>query len=147
VPRRPCVIDGMTFPTQRAAAEALGISYQAVSLRLKMAERRGPDWKPKPPGRAKPVTVHGVAFPTMKAASEALGIPYGVIQHWARVGRWPNRKVRENRRKHPPPPREPVIIDGVAYLSIKDAADKLGVRYGVLYRRLKRPRRTKQSRE
>jgi len=137
VPRRPCVIDGVTYPNQRTAAEALGLSPQALSLRLKMAERRGPDWKPKPRGAAKPVTIHGIAFPTMKAASEGLGIPYRVIQHWARVGRWPNRKVPEqrggsDRKPRPPGNAQPVTIHGVAFPTMKAASKALGMRYGAI---------------
>jgi hypothetical protein len=101
-----------------------------------MAERRGPDWKPKPRGRAKPVTVHGVAFPTMKAASEALGIPYKVILHWARVGRWPNRRVparrSPDRKRRPPGNAKPVSIDGVAFASMKAASEGLGIPYGMI---------------
>ena len=132
MPRRPCVIDGVTYPNQKTAAEALGITRQAVSLRLRMAERRGPDWKPKPRGKAKPVTIHGVAFPTMKAASDALGIPYKMIVHWALVGRWKIPERRPNRKGRPPGNAKPVTIDGVVFPTMKAASKALGMSYGAI---------------
>ena len=64
-------IDGVTYPSQTAAAEALGVHVSAITK----AKRRGTIARiGRGPYRAKPITVDGVSYPSMSAAYRETGI-------------------------------------------------------------------------
>lgn len=82
-------IRGVTYPSQKAAAEASGVSVQAVSS----ARQRGtldrvglgPLRAGCPPVFQKPITVQGHTFPSRTAAAEALGIPRSYLSSYVAV--------------------------------------------------------------
>ena len=83
----PVVIRGQHYPSQRAAAAALGVTQSAVS---RMLTNRGhlegcglrKYGAPGNQNNARPLTVGPMTFPSRKKAAEALGITRNQISRW-----------------------------------------------------------------
>lgn len=78
---KPFRLNGVDYPSQRAAAASVGCSGDALRHHL----RRGTLHKlgtGRKPGEPMPVRIRGVDYPSAKAAAAALGVTPGAI-HWA----------------------------------------------------------------
>ena len=86
---KPVTIRGVTYRSQTAAAEALGLSKQAITDAIKRGNPdsagTGPRNKGKGPAYLKPLTLGGVDYPSRKAAAEALGVESTQISNYLRV--------------------------------------------------------------
>ena len=71
---KPCVWEGVSYPSQRAAAKALGINHKTISKWLKKGT-------PRVKGRRVPVEWEGVTYPSVAAAARALGLPINTLVH------------------------------------------------------------------
>jgi len=78
----PCLIHGVLYPSQRAAAKALGVSDTRVAIALNRgrADQIGV-------GLTRPCVIGGVEYPSRKAAAEALNVTIGRVCQAIREGR------------------------------------------------------------
>lgn len=82
----PITVRGVLYPSQKAAAAALGVSTATVNAAFKngtldfvgMGPRRGD-------GNNRPVRVNGTLHESTRAAAIATGIPYAEFSAWVRV--------------------------------------------------------------
>ena len=90
----PCTKGRKVFPSQRAAARALGISKITVAYHLNthgnldragLGQRR--PWATQ--NAAKPLTVFGHNFPSRTAASRELGVSVSQLRRWQEKPRSP----------------------------------------------------------
>jgi hypothetical protein len=86
---RAVTIRGVTYPSQRHAAEALGVSTQAITQAVRRGTTDnvglGPLQKGCEPVRLYKITLGGVAYPSHKAAAEALGVTSTAISFYLKV--------------------------------------------------------------
>ena len=88
----PITIRGTEYPSQIAAARALGVTRQCVSIALKdnrSLDRIGTGVK------AVPVTVYGVKYPSYAAAGRALGVSTAAVRLAFIEGRLHKIKVKK----------------------------------------------------
>jgi len=152
---KPCRFDGVDYPSYAAAAEALGVTRAAISLRMRgeaavrrAAARRAKRRAARDSNRVVTVIeVEGVAYPSLAAAGRGLGLSAPAVA--TRVAsdsvRW--RGWRKFTKTVPPAPREPdsrwraVTVGGVEYQSQKAAAAALGVSAPAISQRVAKERR------
>lgn len=86
---KPITIRGVTYQSQTAAAEALGLSKQAITDAIKRGKPdsagTGPHKRGGGPAYFKPLTLGGVHYPSRKAAAKALGVEPTQISNYLRV--------------------------------------------------------------
>jgi hypothetical protein len=86
---RAVIIRGVTYPSQRLAAEALGVTPQTVGHAVRRGTTDnvglGPLQKGCEPPRRCAITLGGVAYPSHKAAAEALGLTSTAISSYLKV--------------------------------------------------------------
>lgn len=85
----PCEADGKTFPTQREAAKALGVSKSAVTAALNRhgdLSRIGKGRGHSKGGRKNPVKIGPREWPSRKALAEYLGTTPDAVRGWIRRG-------------------------------------------------------------
>ena len=86
---KPVTIRKVTYRSQSAAAEALGLSKQAITDAIKRGNPdsagTGPHKRGGGPAYLKPLTLGGVHYPSRKAAAEALGVESSQISNYLRV--------------------------------------------------------------
>jgi hypothetical protein len=79
----------VTYPSRKAAAEALGVSGQTITTAAKRGTLdfvgRGPRKPGCDPAYTLPTTVGGVTYPSRKAAAEALGVTQNHISGYIAV--------------------------------------------------------------
>jgi len=84
-------IRGVTYPSRKAAAEALGVAGQTITNAAKSGTLdrvgRGPLKPGCDPVYTLPTTVGGVTYPSRKAAAEALGVTQNHISGYIAVTR------------------------------------------------------------
>lgn len=89
-------VRGVTYPSQKAAAEALGVSRTTIGLARKHGTLdnvgRGPLQKGCEPVRLYKIALGGVTYPSHKAAAEALGVPQTYISAHLKVLEAINKK-------------------------------------------------------
>jgi hypothetical protein len=82
-------IKGVTYPSQKAAAEALGVSRTTIGMARKNGSLdnvgRGPLHKGCEPVKLYKITLGGVHYPSHKAAAEALDLPQTYISAYLKV--------------------------------------------------------------
>ena len=114
----PTMIRGVLYPSQKAAAEAIGVTPNAV-------------WKAVNNGtletcglyinNCKPVTIRGVKYASMTEAAEALGIRQTNVSRAVRRGNADTLGMGRNATT-----KRSVIVDGVEYESQYAAARAIG---------------------
>ena len=118
------VIRGIEYPSDQAAADALGVSRKRVQS-ARATDRL--DFVGVGTGRPMAVKIRGVEYASAKDAAEKLGVSVDTV-HWAICnGREDNCGTGQGNRSvfaRGQPPR-PVEIAGVKFTSIADAARKL----------------------
>lgn len=125
---KPITIEGITYPSRKAAAEALGIHRRTLSTWLfkrNLMPKRA--YNPRTP-----VTINGIHYSSMKAAAIALDVSGTVISNlYARHGPEFNYTPKPNRKAQA---GRPVTIDGTEYKSVIEASRALGINYHKLQR-------------
>ena len=88
---KPVAIRGVTYPSQRLAAEALGVSTQTITQAVQRGTTDsvglGPLLKGCKGVYQREVTLGGVTYPSHKAAAEALGVSQTHISSYLKVKR------------------------------------------------------------
>ncbi len=79
---QPIRVRGQVFPSQRAAAQAFGVSDQTVSKAVEDGRLEGLGL-----GRRVTVTIDGRTFTSGAAAAAHHGVTYTTIWKWGRSGR------------------------------------------------------------
>ena len=117
-PEKPITIRGVTYPSRKAAAEALGVHTRTIyaAARVGALESVGLQVDRPPRLSDMPVTIRGVTYPSRKAAAEALGVASQTIK----------RAERNGVLEHTDFGRIPVTIKGVTYRSISEAGRQTG---------------------
>lgn len=97
----PVTVRGESYPSVKAAAQALGITPASVSSYL---GRRGhtdglglgasSPHRNRTPHHRVPVEIHGCRFETIKAAADALGVSYQSLHKTIRTGMTPRKSDR-----------------------------------------------------
>ena len=86
---KPVTIRGVTYPSQRLAAEALGVSTQTITNAVQRGRLGtvglGPLQKECEGVYQREVTLGGVTYPSHKAAAEALGVSQTHISSYLKV--------------------------------------------------------------
>ncbi|MBC6437127.1 MAG: hypothetical protein GDA52_03060 [Rhodobacteraceae bacterium] len=82
--KNPITIRGVTYPSQAAAARALGVSTSSVA---RLARRGEPDSIGIGTKSGQPITIRGVTYPSQAAAARALGISRQAVNDATRTGR------------------------------------------------------------
>lgn len=111
---KPVTLDGVTYPSQEAAAQAYGCSSSAIRNRIKRGTLENTSVR-----LGKPVTIRGVTYRSMAAAAKALGVKPEAVYRAKRMNCL--QTVGTNRLE--------VTLDGVTYKSVSEAARKTGVSY------------------
>jgi len=73
----PVTIDGVRYPSIKAAARTLGVAPATIVARMKY----GGQWRDK---RCKPVTVAGRHYDSVKEAAKAFGVTPQTVQNWGK---------------------------------------------------------------
>lgn len=114
-------IRGKTYPSQIAAARALGVSRQRISQIVNKKER------PRKERSGFPTVIRGVLYPSQSAAARALGVSANSVSHGLNNGTLNNVGMGRNYQL-----KKPVRVDGIEFESITDAAKHIGVSRGTL---------------
>lgn len=140
--KQPITIHGITYPTRRAAAEALGMSVSGINAAVffNRLDRIGAKRPPPPPPMPVPVRIRGRDYPSIKAAAAALKVsPSTVSTALSRgtidgVGTGTGRgRVKEWRGGTPP---KPIQIGKITFKSVRGAARDLGTTTATLRRKI-----------
>lgn len=125
-------VDGKTFDTQKEAAEYYEMTPRMLSKRLflgwtpeqavGLVERR------RTSNRGRKVTVEGRTFNSIMLASEHYGVDAMEARRRIRAG-WSPEEVfgLQQRSKRRPHKGKPIVVDGVEFPSLSEAADHYGV--------------------
>lgn len=86
----PCRINGRVYPSQRAAAKALGVTPQAICNAIIRGNEdnvgRFKGQKGNLNARHIPVVIFGRSYRSKLAASKSLGVPYRTFCQWLDKG-------------------------------------------------------------
>ncbi len=93
----PVERDGILYPSQKAASEALGVSPSAISMALKRHGHLENIGNPIPWGRAKPCKVFGVKFRSRYEAEQALNVNCQTLRRF--LNGQTQERGRENMRR------------------------------------------------
>ena len=77
---KPGIIRGAKYPSQLAAARALGISHSAISLAVRRGDLNNVGLTKRSGRVGKSTTVGGVTYPTRQAACDAVGVYPGKLK-------------------------------------------------------------------
>lgn len=118
---KPVTIRGVDYPSYGAAAKALGVNQSTIGKAVKegRTETVGLGFQ----GGGCPVMIRGVLYRTQKEAADALGLHPGTIKNALDRGTLDFAGFGRNCHN-----KRPIIVDGVEYQSIADAARVIGVK-------------------
>lgn len=126
----PVCIRGVTYPSVKVAAAALGVHPATISSYLRRYGHldgiglgyASPE-RNKTPHNKTPVTIHGAEFPTIQAAASALGVNYHGLVRTLNRPMTPKKSDRLlqlvmawRARVEPPPVVDPSTVRGFARL-------------------------------
>jgi len=100
---RACTIDGVTYPSQTAAAAALGLTRQRIH-QLATQVPAGPRRQPSPV----PVTIDDVVYPSVAEAAKSLGVSYWAARYFAKTGRTTPPRSRRTAKAAAGPSKPPL---------------------------------------
>lgn len=86
------IFGGVEYPSQTAAAQALGVAQSTVHAALSSPDPEAAILRAqadKRPGK-RPIAIGGLTFSSINGAAQAIGIPYHVL---FRLSRKPNVKI------------------------------------------------------
>lgn len=118
---KPCAWNGVEYPSQKAAAKAVGITTHAMHSRLIRGYTCDADMP-----RDKPTIWNGILYPTITEASKAIGVSKESLSKWLRNG-WTCDLDRAT-----------VLWNRIPYLNIAEAARANGVSFECMRDRLSR---------
>lgn len=159
--RKPCVVEGVRYPSEKAAAEHYGIKNNKVHRRRKrgwtLRQALGLDSRRKPKTAPKRIVVEGTAYESRQAAVDHYGLEYATVSARLKKG-WSVEEafeLTERRKRTDHYNAQEVIVGGVTYHSMSAAARALNVPLARVQMRLKlawsvddaftRPHRDRQS--
>lgn len=126
---KPCVWNGIEYPSVTSAALDIGINPSTLRERLENGYTYDDDVYAPGEQCNKPCTWNGIEYPSQKAAAKALGISMGGMKFRIRNG----YKCDEDM-----PQRRACVWNGIAYKSIMDCSRAIGVPHVTLIRWLNR---------
>lgn len=130
---KPVVLCGIEYPSRVAACGALGLKVSVVKQRLQLGwsiEAAFGLASPPTPAHWKRVEVGGVEHVSLAAAARASGVPSGCFEKAARRGKELSAAKADYRQ------RADVVVGGLRYANLKEAAKRIGVRYATVQKRL-----------
>jgi hypothetical protein len=101
---KPCTIDGTAYPSQSAAAIALGLTKQRIYQIVTSSCPKKTTVKHR-----SHVTIDGTIYESIAAAASALGVSYWAARHLARLRRWPRRRKRRTGATRRSAPKQPPV--------------------------------------
>ena len=128
-PGPPVTIRGITYPTEDAAAGALGVSRDMIAMarRAGALDRLGLPRLCRYRPQAVPTIIRNYCYPSRAAAARAIGVTRMAVSAAARCNRLDRVGLCGN---------QPIEIRGVKYKNRREAAVELGVHYVHLCRSL-----------
>jgi|SRR5215813_3116519 len=100
---KPCTIGGIAYPSQSAAAIALGLTKQRIhQLLTEPYHRQNTTTKAR-----SHVTIDGTAYESTAAAARALGVSYWAARYLVKLGGWPRCHKRRTAATRKSRPRQP----------------------------------------
>ena len=136
----PCVVDGVEYESETAAADALGTSPSTMRYRLRSSAfpEYISQYHPKVAKKSQdlPCTVKGVEYESQKAAAKALGIGQSSLQARLCSPNYPDHVSRHHPKTEAKTRGQPCTVNGVRYKSKIAAAKALGISEGSLQARL-----------
>ena len=137
----PCVVDGVEYESEQAAAIALGTRTSTMRYRLRSSAfpEYISQYHPKVAKKSQdlPCTVKGVEYKSQKAAAKALGIGQGSLRSRLCSPNYPDHISKHHPKMDVVRKERPCRINGIAYDSEGAAAEALGIDAGVLRDRLR----------
>ena len=137
----PCVVDGVEYESEQAAAIALGTRTSTMRYRLRSSAfpEYISQYHPKVAKKSQdlPCTVKGVEYKSQKAAAKALGIGQGSLRSRLCSPNYPDHVSKHHPKMDVVRKERPCRINGIAYDSEGAAAEALGIDAGVLRDRLR----------
>lgn len=141
--RKPCVVEGVRYPSEKAAAEHYGLSHKKVHRRRKrgwaLRQALGLDSRRKSKTAPRPIVVEGTAYESLRAAVDHYRLEYGTVVARLKKG-WSIEeafKLTERRENTDHYNAQEVIVRGKAYHSMSAAARALNVPLARVQMRLK----------
>ena len=110
---KPVTIDGVTYSSRIEAAKVLGVDRHTIYRWIKRSTLDAESRKEKKHPNAVKCSIEGIEYPSKSAAMKALGISERLL----------NKIISEEK----PYAKQPIIIDGVRYKTLKEAAEIHGV--------------------
>lgn len=136
-PEKALRIAGVTFPSHKEAASALGMDQSAIAVRLKSSNY--PDWldlsgtikKVEKSSPNTPIWVDNEKYDSIADAERATGISQGTLAARAKSSNFPNVVIegvkKQQRSEKLGKLAVSVTIDGVLYKTLSDASRAVGV--------------------
>jgi hypothetical protein len=141
--RKPCVVEGVRYPSEKAAAEHYGLRQNKVHRRRKrgwtLRQALGLDSRRKSKTAPKRIVVEGTAYESRQAAVDHYGLEYATVSARLKKG-WSVEEafeLTERREKTDHYNAQEVIVRGVTYHSMSAAARALNVPLARVQMRLK----------
>jgi group I intron endonuclease len=131
--RKPCVVDGIMYSSEKAAAEQYGVSHTKVHARRKrgwtLRQALGLDSRKKAKTAPKRIVVEGAAYESRRAAVDHYGLDYQTVIARLKKG-WSVEEafgITDRREKTDYHNAHEVTVRGVTYHSMSAAARALNV--------------------
>jgi group I intron endonuclease len=131
--RKPCVVEGVRYSSEKAAAEHYGLSHKKVHRRRKrgwtLRQALGLDSRKKAKTAPKGIVVEGTAYESRRAAVDHYGLDYATVLARLKKG-WSVEEafgITERREKTDYYNALEVIVRGITYHSMSAAARALNV--------------------
>lgn len=83
----PVTVRGVLYPSQAAAARALGICRQGITQALQIGDINKVGLRPYT-HKSKPITVNGVRYLSIQKAAKATNTPYSTLQSRVTAGKY-----------------------------------------------------------
>jgi transposase-like protein len=137
---KPVTIMGIVYSTITEAALAYDMRSDTLQRRLSSGwtpeQAVGLEPKVVTSKLAKPVVVDGVTYPSQTAACKAYGVDLTAVIGRLKRG-WSAEEAYGAKPRNPIHFR-PIVVDGISFSSVKEAAERFGVRSDTALARLKR---------
>jgi hypothetical protein len=110
---RPCLIGGIAYPSQSAAADALGVTRQRVhQLVVRPHDGR------RTQANCRPVMIDNVSYSSIADAAKELGVSYWSARYFAKLGTLPRQRKRRTAspKATTAPPQQPPMRNAMKTL-------------------------------
>lgn len=138
---KPCQVQGLKFPSMKAAAAHYGIKLNTVSCRLKqgwtLTQALGAEQRPKSKAQGIDITVNEVAYPSIMAACKALKLSNKVVHFRLHAGYTINQAFGLEEIHYKSKPKV-IMVKGRQFKSLANACHFYGIDKYVLNARVNR---------